>query len=197
MWHFQKEKSMSYEKYTFLPLFGEFVIENNPPLINFCFYRWWSTYLREGWMMAVSNDWFIARPIYVGWIILVYNGMSTSPPLSTTVYRSCQMSAYLHESYIMSMVIMSHIRKYDLTSVLTWRFQVVICQQHIGYYAMLKCVSLWNQCDIPHSGIVCDITFLQNLVFYITPILSKVYVACSIFFVVYSCAVGATWSKHL
>ncbi len=28
----------------------------------------------------------------------------------------------------------------------------------MGFYAMLKCVSLWNQCDIPHSGIVCDIT---------------------------------------
>ncbi len=35
-------------------------------------------------------------------------------------------------------------------------------------YAMLKSVSLWNQC-----GIVCDITPLQNFFFDITPVLSK------------------------
>ncbi len=43
----------------------------------------------------------------------------------------------------------------------------------MGYYAMLRCVSLCNQCDIPHSGIVCDITPLQNFFFDITPVLSK------------------------
>ncbi len=32
-------------------------------------------------------------------------------------------------------------------------------------YAMLKCLSLWNQYDIPHSGIICDITPLQNFFF--------------------------------
>ncbi len=48
------------------------------------------------------------------------------------------------------------------------------------YFAMLKYVSLWNQCDIPHSGIVCDITLLQNFFFDITHVLSEAYVACSI-----------------
>ncbi len=38
---------------------------------------------------------------------------------------------------------------------------------------MLKSVSLWNQCDIPHSGIVCDITPLQNFFFDINPVLNK------------------------
>ncbi len=40
-----------------------------------------------------------------------------------------------------------------------------------NFYAMLKCLSLWNQCDIPHSGIVCDITPLQNFFFDIKEIL--------------------------
>ncbi len=44
---------------------------------------------------------------------------------------------------------------------------------------MLKCVSLWNQCDIPQSGIVCDITPLQKFFFDITPVLSKAYVSRS------------------
>ncbi len=47
-----------------------------------------------------------------------------------------------------------------------------------NYYALLKSVSLWNQCDIPHSGIVCDITPLQNIYFDIIPVLSNAYVAC-------------------
>ncbi len=46
-------------------------------------------------------------------------------------------------------------------------------------YAKLTCVSLWKQCDIPHSGIVCDITPLQNFFVDITPVVSKAYVTCS------------------
>ncbi len=51
---------------------------------------------------------------------------------------------------------------------------------------MLKCVSLSNQCDIPHNDIVCDITPLQNFFFDITPVLNKAYVgrftlSCGVF----------------
>ncbi len=45
--------------------------------------------------------------------------------------------------------------------------------ENVVVYAMLKYVSLWNQCDIPYSCIVCDITPLQNFFFDITPVLSK------------------------
>ncbi len=50
--------------------------------------------------------------------------------------------------------------------------------ENIGFYAMIKCVSLRNQCDIPHSGILCDIT-PQNFFFDITFVLSKAYVSRS------------------
>ncbi len=49
----------------------------------------------------------------------------------------------------------------------------------VSLIAMLKGVSLWNQWDISHSGIVCDITPLQYFFFDITPVLIKAYVACS------------------
>ncbi len=54
-----------------------------------------------------------------------------------------------------------------------------LCYISIVFYAMLKCVSLWNQCDIPHSGIVCDITPLQKFFFDITLVLNKAYVSRS------------------
>ncbi len=47
--------------------------------------------------------------------------------------------------------------------------KIVFQKLYLIVYAMLKCVSLWNQCDIPHSGIVCDIIPLQNF-FLISPL---------------------------
>ncbi len=56
---------------------------------------------------------------------------------------------------------------------------ISISKQLLIVYTMLKCVSLLNQCDIIHSGIVCDITPLPNFFLDITPVKSKAYVAHS------------------
>ncbi len=59
------------------------------------------------------------------------------------------------------LLVMSHIRA------------IVLCRR-LTFHTMLKSVSLWN-----HSGIVCDITPLQNFFFDIILVLSKIYVAGS------------------
>ncbi len=77
---------------------------------------------------------------------------------------------------------MSVVENIDL-SIILMEVAIFVNRLIIGfvvwYYAMLKCVSLWNQYDIPHSGIVCDITPLQNISFDMTLVLSKAYVSRS------------------
>ncbi len=127
-------------------------------------------------------DWFLAQALEI-----VYTQCSKSLDgyhLKIEDMHKCKLWFLKVE-----IVYLLHILLIALMSIL-----LIIATAH---YAMLKSVSLWNQCDIPHSGIVCDITPLQKFFFDITPVLSKAYVACYICFIVYSWAVGASWSKHL